>query len=136
MPHFVKKNQNKVTGQIRLMGVSSVCGVNRTQNDPEMVKENPIFCCHYIRLIWLSFLTVHVQEGASYMSIEGRIRELDHRHTDLKSLIARETKSPSVDDLYLKSLKLKKLKVKEELEKIKMAFEKERTPMCAVETLQ
>jgi hypothetical protein len=70
------------------------------------------------------------------MSIEGRIRELDHRHSDLKSLIANEIKHPSTDDLYLKSLKLKKLKVKEELEKVRMAFEKERTPPQMVKTLQ
>lgn len=66
------------------------------------------------------------------MSIEGRIRELDHRHHDLKELISREMRSPSSDDLYLRTLKVKKLKVKEELERVKFQFEKERQ----METLQ
>jgi hypothetical protein len=53
------------------------------------------------------------------MSIEARVRELDHRHQSLKTIIAREERSPSVDSLYLKELKRKKLKLKEEIERIK-----------------
>lgn len=73
-----------------------------------------------------------IPEGAISMSIEGRIRELDHRHSDLKTLIARETLHPSVDDLYLKALKMKKLKLKEELERIKTTYEKDRKPSPAL----
>lgn len=53
------------------------------------------------------------------MTIEARVRELDHRHQSLKSIIAREERSPSVDSLYLGELKRKKLKLKEEIERIK-----------------
>lgn len=53
------------------------------------------------------------------MSIEARVRELDHRHQSLKATIAREERSPSVDSLYLGELKRKKLKLKEEIERIK-----------------
>ncbi|MGA9659360.1 MAG: DUF465 domain-containing protein [Asticcacaulis sp.] len=53
------------------------------------------------------------------MSIEARVRELDQRHQSLKSIIAREERSPSVDSLYLKELKRKKLKLKEEIQRIK-----------------
>ena len=53
------------------------------------------------------------------MTIEARVRELDQRHQSLKSMIARESRSPSVDSLYLKELKRKKLKLKEEIEHIK-----------------
>ncbi len=53
------------------------------------------------------------------MTIEARVRELDHRHQSLKSIIAREERSPSVDSLYLKELKRKKLKLKEEIMRIK-----------------
>ncbi|EGF93458.1 hypothetical protein ABI_18980 [Asticcacaulis biprosthecium C19] len=53
------------------------------------------------------------------MSIEARVRELDHRHQTLKTIIAREERSPSVDSLYLTELKRKKLKLKEEIERIR-----------------
>jgi len=53
------------------------------------------------------------------MTIEARVRELDQRHQSLKAIIAREERSPSVDSLYLKELKRKKLKLKEEIERIK-----------------
>ena len=53
------------------------------------------------------------------MTIEARVRELDQRHQSLKATIAREERSPSVDSLYLKELKRKKLKLKEEIERIK-----------------
>lgn len=53
------------------------------------------------------------------MSIEARVRELDNRHQSLKATIAREERSPSVDSLYLKELKRKKLKLKEEIDRIR-----------------
>ncbi|MBW8881800.1 MAG: DUF465 domain-containing protein [Asticcacaulis sp.] len=53
------------------------------------------------------------------MTIEARVRELDQRHQTLKSLIAREERAPSTDSLYLSELKRKKLKLKEEIERIK-----------------
>ncbi len=53
------------------------------------------------------------------MSLEARVRELDQRHHSLKTVIAREERSPSVDSLYLTELKRKKLKLKEEIERIR-----------------
>ena len=53
------------------------------------------------------------------MSIEARVRELDNRHQTLKAAIAREERSPSVDSLYLTELKRKKLKLKEEIDRIR-----------------
>lgn len=53
------------------------------------------------------------------MTIEARVRELDHRHQSLKDIIIKETKSLSVDSLYLKELKRKKLRLKEELSRIR-----------------
>lgn len=53
------------------------------------------------------------------MTIEARVRELDQRHQSLKAIIAREERSPSVDSLYVKELKRKKLKLKEEIERIR-----------------
>lgn len=66
------------------------------------------------------------------MSIEARVRELDHRHQVLKDTIARESRSPSADSLYLKELKRKKLKLKDEIDGIKATMRQERT----LETLQ
>lgn len=66
------------------------------------------------------------------MSIEARVRELDHRHQVLKDTIARESRSPSADALYLKELKRKKLKLKDEIDKIRADMRQERE----LETLQ
>ena len=59
------------------------------------------------------------------MTIEARVRELDQRHQSLKSIIAREARSPSVDSLYLKELKRKKLKLKDEIDRIRDAMRQE-----------
>lgn len=56
------------------------------------------------------------------MSIEARVRELDNRHQSLKAIIAREERSPSVDSLYLTELKRKKLKLKEEIDRIRQTY--------------
>ena len=61
------------------------------------------------------------------MTIEARVRELDQRHQSLKSIIAREERSPSVDSLHLKELKRKKLKLKEEIERVKAMMRQEAT---------
>ena len=53
------------------------------------------------------------------MSIEARVRELDQRHQNLKATITKEARSLAVDDLYLIELKRKKLRLKEELERIR-----------------
>ena len=53
------------------------------------------------------------------MSIEARVRELDQRHQNLKAIITKEARSLAVDDLYLIELKRKKLRLKEELERIR-----------------
>lgn len=60
------------------------------------------------------------------MSIEARVRELDHRHQVLKDTITRESRSPSADPLYLKELKRKKLKLKDEIDRIKGVMAHER----------
>ena len=59
------------------------------------------------------------------MTIEARVRELDQRHQSLKTLIAREERAPSTDSLYLSELKRKKLKLKEEIERIKSVMRQE-----------
>jgi hypothetical protein len=53
------------------------------------------------------------------MTIAARVRELDQRHQSLKAVIAKESKSLSLDPLYLKELKRKKLKLKEQIVSIK-----------------
>ena len=63
------------------------------------------------------------------MSLEARIRELDQRHQSLKTIIAREERSPSVDSLYLKELKRKKLKLKEELERVRERIRQDAEPI-------
>jgi hypothetical protein len=53
------------------------------------------------------------------MPAEARIRELDHRHTQLESRIETELKHPSADTLHLAELKRQKLRLKEEIESLR-----------------
>lgn len=49
------------------------------------------------------------------MTIDARIRELGNRHRQLDETIRAEMIHPSVDSLQLRSLKQKKLRLKEEI---------------------
>ena len=53
------------------------------------------------------------------MAIEARIRELDSRHETLERAIQDEANRPASDDLRLRELKRRKLKLKEELEQLR-----------------
>jgi hypothetical protein len=53
------------------------------------------------------------------MAIEARIRELDSRHETLERAIADETNRPASDELRLRELKRRKLKLKEEMEALR-----------------
>ncbi|MDR3514128.1 MAG: DUF465 domain-containing protein [Caulobacteraceae bacterium] len=53
------------------------------------------------------------------MAIEARIRELDSRHETLERAIQDEANRPAADELRLRELKRRKLKLKEELEMLK-----------------
>jgi hypothetical protein len=59
------------------------------------------------------------------MTIEARVRELDARHQSLKDTIARESRGLSVDSLHIRELKLKKLKIKEEIERMRSHMRQE-----------
>jgi len=50
------------------------------------------------------------------MAIESRIRELGFRHQTLDRAIQEEVARPATDDIKLKELKRRKLKLKEEIE--------------------
>jgi len=49
------------------------------------------------------------------MAIEARIRELGSRHEHLDRAIQEEASRPATDDMRLRELKRRKLKLKEEL---------------------
>lgn len=53
------------------------------------------------------------------MTIEARIRELDFRHQTLERAIEDETSRPAADELRLRELKRRKLKLKDELEQLR-----------------
>jgi hypothetical protein len=53
------------------------------------------------------------------MAIEARIRELDSRHASLERAIEDETGRPAADDMRLRELKRRKLRLKEELEQLR-----------------
>jgi hypothetical protein len=53
------------------------------------------------------------------MATEARIRELDARHHQLDARILDALKSPSSDTLQVAALKKEKLKIKEEIERLR-----------------
>lgn len=54
------------------------------------------------------------------MALDARIRELGNRHQTLDRLIEDELKRPASDDIRLKELKRQKLRLKEEIENLRM----------------
>lgn len=50
------------------------------------------------------------------MAVEARIRELSQRHRTLDRTIENELKHPAFDDIKLRELKRRKLKLKEDIE--------------------
>ena len=53
------------------------------------------------------------------MAIEARIRELGSRHENLDRAIQDEASRPASDDIRLRELKRRKLRLKEELETLR-----------------
>lgn len=53
------------------------------------------------------------------MATEARIRQLDNRHHQLDARIDDAMKSPSSDTLHLAALKKEKLKLKEEIDRLR-----------------
>jgi hypothetical protein len=56
---------------------------------------------------------------AQPMAIEARIRELGSRHETLERAIHEEATRPAADELRLRELKRRKLKLKEEMEQLR-----------------
>ncbi|MEJ0059796.1 MAG: DUF465 domain-containing protein [Terricaulis sp.] len=54
------------------------------------------------------------------MALESRLRELDTRHRDLDYAIEFEGKRPAADLVRLSAMKRQKLKIKEEIEAIRL----------------
>jgi len=54
------------------------------------------------------------------MAVEARIRELGYRHETLETAIQEEMRRPASDDMRLKELKRQKLKLKEEMEALRL----------------
>jgi len=54
------------------------------------------------------------------MALDARIRELGNRHQTLDRLIEDETKRPASDDVRLTELKRQKLRLKEEIENLRL----------------
>lgn len=55
------------------------------------------------------------------MPIEARIRELDARHVRLDEELEEVNKHPSADSLEVSRLKKEKLRVKEQIERLRMS---------------
>ncbi len=55
------------------------------------------------------------------MAIEARLRELGSRHQTLEKVIEEEARRPSNDSLRVNELKRQKLKLKEQMEMLRLA---------------
>jgi hypothetical protein len=53
------------------------------------------------------------------MSLEGRVESLARRHENLETRIVEETGRPSCDEDMVRALKVEKLRVKDELERMR-----------------
>ena len=56
------------------------------------------------------------------MAIEARIRELGSRHETLDRAIHEETNRPAADEVRIRELKRRKLRLKEEMESLRAAI--------------
>ena len=54
------------------------------------------------------------------MSMQSHLAELERRHRTLETEIERETLRPAADEAHLHELKKKKLRLKDEITKLKM----------------
>jgi len=54
------------------------------------------------------------------MSLQGRIESLTERHANLEAMISDEDHRPRPDDKALSRLKVEKLKLKDELERLRV----------------
>lgn len=54
------------------------------------------------------------------MTSEARFSKLHERHAELETKIKNETNRPNPDQMMLNDLKLKKLRIKEEMERLKV----------------
>lgn len=54
------------------------------------------------------------------MSLQSRLASLKERHATLETLIASEDQRPRPDDMTLTRLKLEKLRLKDEIERLRM----------------
>lgn len=52
------------------------------------------------------------------MSLDSHLTELRKKHQNLSDIIEAEQRAPAADDLSIKQLKLKKLHLKDEIERI------------------
>ncbi len=55
------------------------------------------------------------------MAIDARIRELDSRHRNLDEVIKDELRHPGSDSLRVRALKAQKLRLKEQIEGLRIA---------------
>lgn len=58
------------------------------------------------------------------MALESHIAELMRRHEELEKRIDRELLHPGSDDLHITELKRRKLRLKDEIEKLTLAAQK------------
>lgn len=59
------------------------------------------------------------------MAMEAHLEELNEKHRQLDAFILDELQHPSVDTLKVMELKKEKLRLKEEIERLRLSFVKE-----------
>lgn len=66
-----------------------------------------------------AFLFVHNNEGDDEMSLASHLQHLAMRHAHLDTLISQEDNRPRPDDDRLMRMKLQKLRLKEQMERLR-----------------
>jgi hypothetical protein len=88
---------------------------NRRQTRPRSIAKD----CDLTGLSAGCLLSTRQQYGGPSMAIEARIRELGSRHETLERAIQDEISRPAGDDLRIRELKRRKLRLKEEMETLR-----------------
>tara|TARA_Y100000815_G_scaffold212967_1_gene197787 strand:- start:442 stop:720 length:279 start_codon:yes stop_codon:yes gene_type:complete len=89
------------------------------QDEPNPIHENFLKCAFRDKRLHLWHIQVFHNRRRLSMSIDARIRELDHRHKQLDAAIETERKHLSGDDIRVADLKRKKLRIKDEINQLK-----------------
>jgi hypothetical protein len=74
-----------------------------------------------VRLSGASASRTEIERGGACMALEGHILHLSNQHKKIEDIIESEMANPDWDEMRVAALKKQKLRIKDELERLKSA---------------